>query len=273
MDKISTINLLKELGLAPQKRFGQNFLISNSVSERITKVVIEDESELIYEIGAGLGALSEFLALSQKTIKLVEIDHGLAYYLKHHFEKYPHLEVIDQDILKVEFPPQKLSIVSNLPYYITTSIIEKVILENKEIVNFVFMVQSELSDRLFAETKSKEYGPLTILLKLTGTLKLILNVDQSAFYPVPHINSSVYVYKPKQHELDIQTFYKFIKAIFLMRRKTIANNLNTLVGDKQVTAQLLSIANIQENKRPEEIEADDYVRLFSHYQSLKSINK
>ena len=271
MDKISTMALLKELGLAPQKRFGQNFLISNSVSERITKIVLEDESELIYEIGAGLGALSEFLVKSDKTIKLVEIDHGLAYYLSHHFATFDNVEVMDKDILKVQFPKQKLSIVSNLPYYITTSIIEKVILENDEIINFVFMVQQELSERLFAETKSKQYGPLTILLELTGMLKLVMNVDQSAFFPVPNINSSVYVYRPKAHQLDTVGFYRFVKALFLMRRKTIANNLNTIVGNKELTAKILLASSIPDNKRPEEIEPEQYVTLYSNYQNIKTV--
>lgn len=270
MDKIQTINLLKELGLAPQKRFGQNFLISGSVSEKITKIVLQDESEIIYEIGPGLGALSEYLVKSTKPIKLVEIDHGLAYYLSHHFAQFSHVEVIDKDILKIQFNAQKLSVISNLPYYITTSIIEKVILENAELVNFVFMVQQEVSDRLFASPKSKQYGPLSILLALTGEIKQVINVDQTAFYPAPNVNSVVYAYRPKPNHLNKSEFYSFLKSLFLMRRKTIYNNLSTMVKHKEDALKILHSANIAQNLRPEEITPEQFVIMFDQYRQVNS---
>lgn len=272
MDKLSTIALLERLGLAPQKRFGQNFLISNSVSEKITKIVIEDESEVIYEIGPGLGALSDFLVDAPKIIKLVEIDHGLAFFLQHRYEQKSNVEVIDKDVLKTSFPDQKISVISNLPYYITTSIIEKVILENKQLVNFVFMVQQEVSDRLFASPKSKQYGPLAVLLNLTGVVKHVINADRTAFYPAPNVNSSVYTFKLKEHGLDINGLYKFIKVLFLMRRKTLYNNLITIVKDKDSARLLIEQSGLALNVRPEEVEAHLFVVLYNAYKQSSTSN-
>jgi len=268
MDKINTIALLERLGLAPQKRFGQNFLISNTICEKVTKIVIEDTSTLIYEIGPGLGALSDHLADAPKKVKLVEIDHGLAYFLKHRYLTKENVEVIDKDILKTNFEDEAISVISNLPYYITTSIIEKVILENQKLVNFVFMVQQEVSERLFASPQTKEYGPLAILLNLSGTIKHVVNADRTAFYPAPYVNSSVYVFKLKTHGLEINKLYKFIKALFLMRRKTIYNNLMTLVGDKEKAVTIIEKSGLLVNMRPEEIEAAAFVKLFENYQKL-----
>ncbi len=262
MDKQSTIEQLKHLGLAPQKRFGQNFLVSESICHSITKTVLSDSSEVIYEIGPGLGALSDFLVESSKAIILVEIDHGLATYLKHKYHDKQNVEIIDKDVLKIDFNQKKLSVVSNLPYYITTSIIEKVVLENKNLVQFVFMVQQELSQRLFAEPKSKEYGPLTILLRLTGTLKSMVHVDRSAFYPTPHVDSSVYAYTPIEHGLNITRIYPFIKSLFLMRRKTLYNNLVPLVKDKEKAKYLLEEAGLSPKVRPEELNPTDFIRLY-----------
>ena len=262
MDKNKTIALLERLGLAPQKRFGQNFLISHTISEKITKIVLEDESEVIYEIGPGLGALSDYLVETAKQVKLVEIDHGLAFYLKKRYEEKANVEVIDQDILKVPFLQQRLSVISNLPYYITTSIIEKVILDNQNLVNFVFMVQQEVSERLFASPKSKEYGPLAVLLNLTGTIKHVLNADKTAFYPSPNVNSSVYAFRLKEHGLALRPLYKFIKALFLMRRKTLLNNLVTLVSDRNRATSIILQAGLDLKVRPEEVEAQKFVLLF-----------
>lgn len=272
MDKQSTIEALKKLGLAPQKMFGQNFLINPSVSEAITKPVLHDESDVIYEVGPGLGALSDFLVNSNKKIKLVEIDHGLVAFLKEKYNDKENVEVIDSDVLKIKFEAAKLSVVSNLPYYITTAIIEKIILENANMVNFVFMVQKELSERLFATTKSKEYGPLTILLSLTGETKHLINVDKSAFYPVPNVNSSVYMFKLKKHDLDLSKLYKFIKIMFLMRRKTIYNNLYPLVKDKTLTEKIILSSGLSLKKRPEEIEPLEFVALHTQYLQLTQLD-
>lgn len=268
MDKLQTIERLKSLGLAPQKMFGQNFLVSTSVAESITRLVINDQSKIIYEIGPGLGALSQHLVKAKKTIKLVEIDHGLAKYLTSEFNHLEHVEVIDLDVLKLSFADQALSVVSNLPYYITTAIIEKVILENKQLVNFVFMVQQEMKERLLASPKSKQYGPLTILLALTGKLEHVINVDRSAFYPVPNVNSSVYSFKLVPHNLEIERMYKFIKALFLMRRKTILNNLNTLVSNKEIREKIINNSGISLNARPEELEPDKFVDLYNNFIAL-----
>lgn len=268
MDKHTTIEELKKMGLAPQKMFGQNFLVSPSISGTITKVVIEDKSDLIYEVGPGLGALSDFLVASSKTVKLVEIDHGLANYLKEKYKEKSNVEVIDSDVLKIKFDETRLSVVSNLPYYITTAIIEKIILENLNMINFVFMVQKELSERLFATPKSKEYGPLTILLTLAGETKHLINVDRSAFYPVPNVNSSVYVFKLKEHGLDLTKLYKFIKSLFLMRRKTIYNNLYPLVKDKVLAEKIILSSGLSLKQRPEELSAQDFVELYNHFLAL-----
>lgn len=265
MDKNATIELLERLGLAPQKRFGQNFLISSSIAEKITKIVIEDESEIIYEIGPGLGALSDYVVETKKEVKLVEIDHGLAFFLLHRYETKANVEVLDKDILKVDFANKKISVISNLPYYITTSIIEKVILENKTLVNFVFMVQQEVSERLFASPKTKEYGPLAVLLNLTGTVKHVVNADRTSFYPAPFVNSSVYVFKLKKHDLDINKLYKFIKVLFLMRRKTLANNLMTIVKDKEIATSIIINSGLHLKVRPEEVPAIKYIELYSNF--------
>lgn len=273
MDKQTVINLLQKLGFAPQKQYGQNFLISASIAQKICDVVLNDESETIYEIGPGLGSLSNNLVTSKKKIKLVEIDHGFASYLQKQYEKLNHVEVIDKDVLKVKFLDEKLSIVSNLPYYITTAIIEKVIIECPNIINFVFMTQVEMRERLFALPHTKQYGPLAILLTITGTTSQLVHVDKSLFYPIPLVNSVVYVYRPSKHNLDLANLYPFIKSLFLLRRKTIYNNLQNAGFTSEEAEKLLLEAKIDPKKRPEDLLPEQFVTLFNMSQLLFTTNK
>jgi 16S rRNA (adenine1518-N6/adenine1519-N6)-dimethyltransferase len=223
MNKNDVIEILTLNNWSPQKAKGQNFLIDDDISRKIS-LLLSPHFDSVLEIGPGLGSLTDHLIKKSESLTAIELDRGYAKYLK---EKYPTLNIIEGDFLKYFVPRETKSVISNIPYYITTKIIEKVIIESPNLQVFVFMTQKDLKDRFFAKPNSKQYGPLAILLSLTGTLeqKLIVTVDK--FYPTPNVDSAVFRFKRHEVTFDIKNFYSFLKFMFLNRRKTMIKNMKT----------------------------------------------
>ncbi len=250
-----------------KKHFGQNFLIDQTVLDQISSAVFASNDDLIIEIGPGRGALTERLIKTGATVIAYEIDTDMKPYLnKLESDKF---KVIYNDILKtnikddiVDIKYSKLFIVGNLPYYITTPIIDFITKQNLNFESFVIMVQKEVADRFLAKPKSKEYGYFTLYLKHYYDGVKITDVKKEAFNPPPKVFSSVVSFTPKEkvNSLDEEKYFEFLKLCFKEKRKTIRNNLREFNYD--VVRKVLDKYNYSETVRSEEISEDVFVEIF-----------
>lgn len=258
MNKEKVIKTLQSLRLAPQKAKGQNFLIDTDVS-RVIVDLINPQDEYVLEIGPGLGSLTEYLINKTSHLVAVEIDRGFIRYLK---ETYPLLEVLEKDFLKYNVPRETTAVISNIPYYITTKIIEKVLTDTPNLKTFVFMTQKDVKVRLFARPNSKDYGPLAIILAVSGTLEEKMTVTADKFYPAPNVDSAVFRFKRKPVDFDLKSFYDFLKFAFLNRRKVLRNNLKLRYQEDLITHAFEAL-NIAVDTRVEALQPETILRLFT----------
>ncbi len=245
------------------KKYGQNFLIDDELAKEIVGSISDGENKTLIEIGPGLGALTYHLLNKQGKKILVEIDKVMAEHLTRQINDES-IDIICQDFLKynLEKIQGEIIVLANLPYYVTTEIVEKLI-KCPKVTQMTLMVQKEAYQRLVAPINTKEYSPLSIFIEYLGGAKVLKKVSRHSYIPEPHVDSLVFqinVNKRKQSNNE-QDFYKITKAMFLMRRKTILNNLTSYVKDKDKAISLLKELNCNENMRPEQLDLDFYLRL------------
>lgn len=245
------------------KKYGQNFLIDDELAKEIVDSISDGENKTLIEIGPGLGALTYHLLNKQGKKILVEIDKVMAEHLTRQINDES-IDIICQDFLKynLEKIQGEIIVLANLPYYVTTEIVEKLI-KCPKVTQMTLMVQKEAYQRLVAPINTKEYSPLSIFIEYLGGAKVLKKVSRHSYIPEPHVDSLVFqinVNKRKQSNNE-QDFYKITKAMFLMRRKTILNNLTSYVKDKDKAISLLKELNCNENMRPEQLDLDFYLRL------------
>lgn len=228
--------LLEKYGFSLKKKFGQNFIIDeNIINSIITKSEI-DKDTLVIEIGPGAGSLTYKLGLSAGNVLCYEIDSTLKEILEHNISGLNNVDIVYGDFLLAnvcedikKYNYKKLYVVANLPYYITTPIIIKMIEDNIPVDKMVVMVQKEVGDRFKATPGSKDYGSLSVFLNYYFDVKKILNVSSNVFIPKPNVDSIVVEFKKKESLLEVKDrnlFFKLIRDSFLQKRKTIRNNLN-----------------------------------------------
>lgn len=259
------MNKCNEYSIFPSKRYGQNFLIQEEPVLLATSALEIEKQDVILEIGPGLGALSEVIKDHQVETHLFDIDPNMVMHLKKTFSPFPWMHVHQEDFLKTSWQG-RCKIIGNLPYYITTPLIEHVLL-HFDCAIFVFMVQQEVENRLFAKKGTKEYGPLSLLIEATCDYQKVLKVHRTAFYPIPHVDSMIFKLTKKQ-AMDI-SFYRFLNLMFSMRRKTIFNNLLKYVSDKEKAKEYLEKANILSSTRPEDLSLTEFQTLYQVIQSAK----
>lgn len=217
-----------------KKRYGQNFLNDNNVLNNIANSIDINKNDLIIEIGPGAGALTE--KLIQKTNKLIcfEIDGELNKYLNKYEKqdaKIVYGDFLEQDvnIYVKDFEFDNLYIIANLPYYITTPIITKIIKDNLPVRKCIFMVQKEVADRLCASKSTKDYNSLTIFLSYYFNIKKLFNVSRNCFYPKPNVDSAVILLEklkePPVFVKNEKVFFNLVRDAFVYKRKTLKNNL------------------------------------------------
>lgn len=257
MNKKEIIDILTLNKLSPQKQKGQNFLINTELSQKIVGLLSRDHTAVL-EIGPGLGALTNELVKKPFKLTTVELDRGFAHYLQ---KTYPDIEIIVGNILKINVPRETTAVISNLPYYITTKIIEYIVIEQPHVTEFVFMTESDVINRLFAREQTKAYGPLSIVFSLAGTLTKCFDVDKRNFYPMPHVDSTVFKFVRANKELDIKLFSRFLKEAFMLRRKTLLNNFNDQNKANKIKAFFAEFA-IKENVRAEELTPETLYTLY-----------
>ena len=233
--KNKTIEILNRNGIFAKKKFGQNFLIDTNIVMKIVKTANITKETNDIEIGPGIGAMTEILAKEAGKVLCFEIDEDMVNILNEEI-KNDNVKIVNKDFLKVDLDeemryfiePKNIVVVSNLPYYITTPIIFKLLEYSKNIEKMVFMVQKEVSERLTAKPGSKEYGSLSVLIELNGTMKKEFNVSRNCFYPVPNVDSEIVSMEINKNDSALKNdpiFGKFIQNIFEMKRKTLANNI------------------------------------------------
>ncbi len=268
MDKTKYFDKVKEYKLLAKHEVGQNFLVSEKDAERIVGFCEIKDTDKVLEIGSGAGSLSVFLTDYSADATLLDIDEGLVTKLQNDFKDYPNIHPILGNALKADYSNYDI-IIGNLPYYITSSLIEKIALEAKSCRKAVLMVQKEAFLRLSAKIGTEDYGPLPILLSYIGKIKREFLIPRDSFVPAPHIDSIVFTITFNS-DLDFDVakdLYSFVGQMFLHRRKTIYNNLQFLIKDGEKAKAVLGKAGISSTARPETLSLDDYLSLLVSYKS------
>lgn len=290
MKDIATIGRTKEIvekyNFSTKKSLGQNFLIDrNIIQEVLKKARINDDIGVI-EVGPGIGSLTEQLAKVAKKVVAFEIDDRLIPVLNDTLSPYDNIKIIHEDVLqadiekviKEEFTDVKeVIVVANLPYYITTPILMNFLMYHKEISRFYTMMQKEVGERLSASPSSKNYGSLSIAIQYYTEAKIIQNVPKTVFMPPPNVDSIVVELvrheNPPVKVDDEETFFKLTRGAFVMRRKTIYNNYQSLFKDgkkkKEDIFAMLEAAEIDPKRRGESLSIQEYARI---YESFKNSN-
>lgn len=271
---IASINKIKELlqkyNLQAKKKFGQNFLVDSNVVKKIVACASINKETTVIEIGPGLGSMTELLCENAKRVICFEIDRDMVNILTSELT-FDNLEIIEKDFLKVNLndyikEKERIIVVSNLPYYITTPIILK-ILEDSIVSEIYVMVQDEVADRLVSDAGSKDYGSLSVLIKYYSDAKYEFKVSRNCFYPSPNVDSAIVSMKKNKKDYKLNNeakFLKFVQDIFAMRRKTLINNIiNKYSLKRDQIEKVLDELGLDTNVRSENLNLDQIVNLYN----------
>ncbi|MEW5011752.1 MAG: 16S rRNA (adenine(1518)-N(6)/adenine(1519)-N(6))-dimethyltransferase RsmA [Cycloclasticus sp.] len=247
-----------------RKRFGQNFLNDSRVIHQIIMAINPSASDHVIEIGPGQGAITEPLLASQCQLDVVELDRDLVSRLAVQFSQYPRFNLHSADALSFDFSSlsdgEKLRIVGNLPYNISTPLLFHLMEQAEHIEDMYFMLQKEIVNRLQARPGSKQFGRLSIMIQIHCEVEALFDVDPESFDPKPKVMSSIVRLRPhtqtKYRIDDLSLFEKIVKAAFAQRRKTIRNNLKEVCDE-----DVLRLAGIDPGARAEALAIEQFVEL------------
>jgi 16S rRNA (adenine1518-N6/adenine1519-N6)-dimethyltransferase len=280
--------LLKAWNLRARKEFGQNFLINESMAQRIVGQAHLDPNDLVLEIGSGLGVVTVAAARQVKELIAVEKDRNLVPLLRAELlvQGFSHVRILEQDILKTslgtladESETRSLVVIGNLPYNISSQVVVKLIEERQCVDRAVLMFQKELADRLCAGPGTKAYGRLSVRLQYCADISFLFNVAATQFHPRPKVDSAVLGVQFKTHIVheatDESLFVRVVQAAFGQRRKNLRNALSggLLPLDRAVAEQLLEIAEIDPRRRAETLSVDAFVTLTNHIADYLGSNR
>ncbi|TYA12457.1 16S rRNA (adenine(1518)-N(6)/adenine(1519)-N(6))-dimethyltransferase RsmA [Paenibacillus faecis] len=272
-----TKEIIQRHGFSFKKSLGQNFLIDQNILGKIVGAADLDKSKGALEIGPGIGALTEKLAQQAGRVAAVEIDQRLLPILEEVLEPYPQVHVIHGDVLKLDLHAlfasefkecEKVSVVANLPYYVTTPILMKLLEAGLPLENIVVMIQKEVAERMAAGPGGKEYGSLSIAVQYYSEPELVCIVPHSVFIPQPNVESAVIRLKvrsaPPVTVTEEAFFFEVVQAAFAQRRKTISNNLKSrfFPGEgRERLESLLAEAGIEPARRAETLSLEEFAKL------------
>lgn len=251
--------IMDKYNVIPNKRLGQNFLIDEECLNKIAEDVNEEDT--IIEIGPGLGTLTKILLERANKVIVIELDPKMCEILKSRFIAYNNIEIINEDILKLDINnlAKQAKVVANLPYYITTSIITKLLKTN--IKDITILIQKEVAERICSKPGEKQAGAITYFVNYYADCKIVGNVGKECFIPSPKVESSIVrltkLDKPRVKVNSEDLFFNIIKENFTKRRKTILNSLSSII-DKEKLKEVLRELNISENVRGEELSIKQY---------------
>lgn len=275
----STKELIKKYGIRLTKSLGQNFLTDNNVVSRIVDTAEITKDDMVIEIGPGIGSMTSELASRAGRVIAVEIDKHLIPALKDNLGAFSNLEIINEDIMKVNIKDitdnrqnMSLKVVANLPYYITTPIIMKLLEEDDDIELMVFMVQKEVAQRMVAKPGRKDYGALSVAVQYYAQPEKVFDVPPHCFIPQPEVDSTIVKLRrnktPPVILTDKDMFFKVVKASFGQRRKTLLNalaNFGALNKSKEEIREILNAINIDENVRGEILSMEQFAALCNEF--------
>lgn len=260
-----TLEIIKKYDLSTKKKFGQNFLVDESLLDKIVSIAGNIKNKNILEIGPGPGGLTySILKQNPKKLISIEIDTDLEKILKIEFENYKNFEVINCDALKInekQFFDGNINIIANLPYNVGTTLLIKWLNNIKIFDSFTLLLQKEVVDRIVAEPKTKDYGRLTILVQALCEAKKAFDVKPTFFLPPPKVVSSVVHIVPKKNieNINIEKLSKITQQLFSNRRKKIKKAMEDLVKNKIISSKALNIVDL--DKRAEELTVEEFVNL------------
>lgn len=269
--------ILEENNISVKKQYGQNFLMDDNIIKKICEISNIDKETNVIEIGPGLGFLTKELSQRAKQVLCYEVDGDMIKILTNKFSssnviiKYQDFlkANIDEDIKKI-FSSDNVIVVANLPYYITTAILTKILNESKYIKQLTVMMQEEVAQRICGTPSTKDYNALSVLIQYYTNTTNAINVPSSVFFPAPKVDSSVVLIKKKDtitnKVLDEKYFKTFIYTIFAQRRKTLINNLKKLPKfDYEKTSEIFNELNIDLSVRAEKLSVDEIVNLTNKF--------
>ncbi len=273
MDRSEVKSIISRYGFRPSKKRGQNFLVSDGMKEKIIEAVDPDKSDLILEIGPGLGALTRSLADLAGKVTAVEIDAGFSRFLEENFSNRRNVTLIHNNFLKLPITQGFTKIVSNLPYYCSTEILFTI--AQYDAPRVYVMLQKELAERIIAGPGHKNYGALTVTLGFYYLPEILFPVSREAFFPRPEVASSfVGLSRRKEFSLqgeDISLFHILVKSAFWGRRKTIRTALSKSphlgIGREDVERMLVE-AGIDNNIRGEALGLNEYINMARAYRKI-----
>ena len=259
-----------------KKQFGQNFIFDkNFLTSLVTQFNLDKNSQVL-EIGAGAGTLTEVLANNFRRVISVEIDKTLKEKLGELESKHSNLTFVFNDILKINTKDidnwfdESYFLIANLPYYITSQIVFKFLVESKKIKSMFVMVQKEVGERFSAKSSTKEYGIPSVIINTFGSCKILKFVSKKMFIPQPQVDScmiEINIDKTKNSLDNCEDYFKFVSKCFMMRRKTLYNNLIKMSFSKDEIFNAFNKLNLSDNCRPENLTSENYVNLY------KELNK
>ena len=272
--------ILKKYNISANNSLGQNFLINDSVVNKIVESAEITKNDLVIEIGPGLGNLTEFLLEKAGKVIAIELDQRMLEILNDRFSLYDNFEIINEDVLKVNLNElisknknseiKNAKIVANLPYYITTPIIMKLLEEKLDIETITVMVQKEVADRLIAIPGEKLSGAITYSVYYYATSENVTIVENNSFIPEPEVDSEVIKLSirknPPVELLDENQFFKTVKASFMQRRKTLINALvnGGILKNKQDAKKLFDDLNMDYNTRGESLSIEKFAEISNY---------
>ena len=290
MDRLSSHKATKEVvqkhNFKFSKSLGQNFLIDTNVIDRILEGARVQEGDYVIEVGPGIGTLTKEMGRTAEKVVAIEIDKTLIPILEETLADFPNIEVINQDILKVdvqELVKEKLNggpvkLIANLPYYITTPIVMKFLEEDIPVTDIVVMVQKEVADRMNAQPNSKDYGALSVAVQYYCDTEIVAKAPRHMFMPQPNVDSTViglHVREERKYNVDNEDiFFKTVKASFGQRRKTLLNSLGGLgfLSKDQIKIALQE-ANIDEKRRGETLSIEEFASLSNAVNRINNESK
>lgn len=277
--------MLNKYKLSANKNLGQNFLINDEVVEKIVDSAEVNEEDLVIEIGPGLGNLTEYLLERAGKVIAIELDNRMIEILQDRFSLYNNFELLNQDVLKVDLGEliknnkneriKKAKIVANLPYYITTPIIMKLLEEKLDIESITVMIQKEVADRLIAIPGSKLSGAITYCVYYYANAESVTIVESNSFIPEPAVDSEVIrLLIRNEHPVELKDeseFFKLIKVSFMQRRKTLINSIvnGGIVSNKEEAKRILDELELDYNVRGETLTIEQFARMSNYLVAKK----
>lgn len=265
----NTRELVEKYQFRFTKSLGQNFLVDQNIVRDIVRGAEVSKEDYVIEIGPGVGTLTRELLKEAASVTAIELDDKLLPILKEELKEYENFHLIHGDATKVQldavYPGKEIKLVANLPYYVTTPIITKVLNDKVAFSSLTIMIQKEVAERMDAVPGTKDYGSLSVLVQYYCDTKIVRSVPPESFMPRPKVDSTVIrltkLEKPRAHVEDEALFFKIVRMVFTMRRKTLSNNLKSLGYTREFIEEVLEAAGIDLKARGETLSVEKFAEL------------